>query len=87
MSTTATSSHGRGMSVPAASEESRDKYKDDMLSVGPPSLDAHAREAEQYLMEDSGLVPEAHRIALSTFKLQPKSAQIQSYRLRWGVAL
>ncbi len=51
------------MNVPAASEESRDKYKDDMLSVRRPFLDACNREAEQYLMEDSEPVPEVHRAA------------------------
>ncbi len=51
------------MKVPAASEESRDKYKDDMLSVRHRFLDACSREAEQYLMEDSEPVPEADRVA------------------------
>ena len=51
------------MKVPAASEESRDKYKDDMLSVSRHFLDACNREAEQYLMEDSEPVPEPHRVA------------------------
>lgn len=63
MSTTASASQGHGMKVPAASEESRDKYKDDMLSVRHRFLDACSREAEQYLMEDSEPVPEADRVA------------------------
>ena len=53
------------MNVPAASEESKDKYKDDMLSVRRHFLDACYREAEQYLMEDCKPVPIPHRDAFN----------------------
>ena len=70
------------MKIPPASEQSRDKFKDDMLSVGRPSLDASAREAEQYLMEDSEPVLEAHQLAVSTCPLNHEPARFLSYHPR-----
>lgn len=87
MSTAASSNQGTGMKISAASDQSRDKFKDDMISVGRLSFDARAREAEQYLMEDNEPVPEAHRVAVSTFAIYHEHAQSLSYHLRHGVEL
>ena len=83
MSTMTSSSQEKGMKVPAASDESKDKFKDDMLSVRRHSL-LHFTLGTLQLHKP---VTEPQRSACRMPDCILKPVQILWCRLLWGVAL